>query len=152
MNTREREEVVDEATYRAVSSFDPTNPGQFHLDQQPDLPETIPIDDLPVVSHSPRSTGLVLSTHSTDLLIVPSITATSSSSSSYSPQNNSNNDADESMNCVVCLTNLRNATIVHGETGHVACCLVCARILRAREKPCPVCRLSIDLVIQHFYA
>jgi hypothetical protein len=34
--------------------------------------------------------------------------------------------------CLICLTEERNATIVHGETGHVACCLVCARILKAR--------------------
>lgn len=26
----------------------------------------------------------------------------------------------------------RTATIVHGETGHIACCLTCARILKAR--------------------
>ena len=34
--------------------------------------------------------------------------------------------------CLICLTEERNATIVHGETGHIACCLVCARILKAR--------------------
>ncbi len=54
--------------------------------------------------------------------------------------------------CVICLTQERNATIVHGETGHVACCLVCARILKARGDKCPVCRLPIDLVIQQFWA
>ncbi len=54
--------------------------------------------------------------------------------------------------CVICLTEDRNATMVHGSTGHIACCLMCARILKARKDPCPVCRLPIDLVIQHFYA
>lgn len=54
--------------------------------------------------------------------------------------------------CVICLTHERNATIVHGETGHVACCLACARILKARGDKCPVCRLPIDLVIQQFWA
>ena len=54
--------------------------------------------------------------------------------------------------CVVCLTSERNATIVHGETGHVVCCLVCARILKARGDKCPVCRNDIEKVIQHFYA
>lgn len=54
--------------------------------------------------------------------------------------------------CLICLCEDRTATIVHGETGHVACCLVCARILKARGDPCPVCRLSIDLVVQHFWA
>jgi hypothetical protein len=54
--------------------------------------------------------------------------------------------------CLICLTEERNATIVHGETGHVACCLICARILKARGDKCPVCRMSIDAVIQHFWA
>jgi E3 ubiquitin-protein ligase Mdm2 len=56
------------------------------------------------------------------------------------------------LRCVVCLTSERNATIVHGETGHVVCCLICARILKARGDNCPVCRMKIDVVIQHFYA
>ena len=43
----------------------------------------------------------------------------------------------ENAKCLICLTEERNATIVHGETGHVACCLVCARILKARgDKVC----------------
>lgn len=54
--------------------------------------------------------------------------------------------------CLICLTEDRNATMVHGETGHIACCLVCARILKARGDKCPVCRLPIDMVIQHFWA
>lgn len=54
--------------------------------------------------------------------------------------------------CLVCLSESRTATLVHGETGHIACCLVCARVLKARQDPCPVCRLPIDLVIQHFWA
>lgn len=54
--------------------------------------------------------------------------------------------------CVVCLSSARNATFVHGETGHIACCLNCARALKARGDSCPVCRMRIDLVIQHFWA
>jgi len=54
--------------------------------------------------------------------------------------------------CLICLTEERNATIVHGETGHIACCLTCARILKARGDKCPVCRLPIDLIIQQFWA
>jgi hypothetical protein len=54
--------------------------------------------------------------------------------------------------CLICQTDDRTATIVHGETGHICCCLVCARILKARRDPCPVCRHPIDLVVQHFWA
>ena len=34
--------------------------------------------------------------------------------------------------CLICLSDERTSTIVHGETGHIACCLACARILKAR--------------------
>jgi len=54
--------------------------------------------------------------------------------------------------CLICLTEVRNSTIVHGETGHIACCLICARVLKARGDRCPVCRLPIDCVIQQFWA
>ena len=54
--------------------------------------------------------------------------------------------------CLICLSDERTATIVHGETGHIACCLTCARILKARGDACPVCRLPIDLVVQQFWA
>jgi hypothetical protein len=61
-------------------------------------------------------------------------------------------DAQHDPRCLICLCDDRTATLVHGETGHIACCLVCARILQARGDPCPVCRMPIDLVVQHFYA
>jgi E3 ubiquitin-protein ligase Mdm2 len=54
--------------------------------------------------------------------------------------------------CLICLAEDRNATIVHGETGHIACCLACARLLKGRGDKCPVCRLPIDLIIQQFWA
>ena len=54
--------------------------------------------------------------------------------------------------CLICLTEDRNATIVHGETGHIACCLTCARLLKGRGDKCPVCRLPIDMIIQQFWA
>ena len=54
--------------------------------------------------------------------------------------------------CLICLTENRDATIVHGGTGHIATCLGCARILKARGDNCPVCRLPIDTVIQQFWA
>lgn len=54
--------------------------------------------------------------------------------------------------CLICLIEERSATIVHAGTGHIACCLTCARILKARGDKCPVCRLPIDSVIQQFWA
>jgi Zinc finger, C3HC4 type (RING finger) len=54
--------------------------------------------------------------------------------------------------CLICIDKTRNATMVHGDTGHIACCLDCARMLKASGQPCPVCRLPIDLVILHYWA
>ncbi len=54
--------------------------------------------------------------------------------------------------CVICLSQPRTSTLVHGAVGHIACCLECARILKARGDPCPVCRQEVDCVIQHFWA
>jgi hypothetical protein len=54
--------------------------------------------------------------------------------------------------CLICLCQERTATLCHGGTGHICCCLSCARIVKARGDPCPVCRLPIDAVIQHFWA
>ena len=39
---------------------------------------------------------------------------------------------DSNNRCLICLSDERTSTIVHGETGHIACCLACARILKAR--------------------
>jgi len=71
-----------------------------------------------------------------------------SSSDAHHPHDRGSN----SNRCLICLSDERTATIVHGDTGHIACCLTCARILKARGDSCPVCRLPIDLVIQHFWA
>ena len=62
------------------------------------------------------------------------------------------NGAPMDTQCVICLSAGRNATIVHGETGHIACCLECARVLKARGDTCPVCRMEVDAVICHFWA
>jgi len=61
-------------------------------------------------------------------------------------------ETDRGNPCVICLSEERTATLVHGGTGHIVCCLQCARVLKAENDPCPVCRLPIDLVIQHFFA
>jgi hypothetical protein len=41
-------------------------------------------------------------------------------------------DSDPNNRCLICLSDERTSTVVHGETGHIACCLACARILKAR--------------------
>jgi len=58
--------------------------------------------------------------------------------------------ASSSMPCVICLTAAKNASIVHGTTGHQACCFRCARQLKHTGKPCPVCRRPIHKVIRNY--
>jgi E3 ubiquitin-protein ligase Mdm2 len=118
-------------------SFDPDNPGAFHLAAQAGIHQDI----------NPDYEGA-------DLSSIDESTADSVSSiircgvATDGPLRHGYSEG----NCITCLSEERNATIVHGETGHIACCLVCARILKAQGKDCPVCRLPIDAVIQHFFA
>jgi len=61
-------------------------------------------------------------------------------------------DDDGDVTCLICFDQPRNATIVHGTSGHVCSCLDCARLLCARGDFCPVCRKPIDNVIENFWA
>ena len=54
--------------------------------------------------------------------------------------------------CVVCLDAARDATIIHGDTGHMCCCYDCALDLKWRGDPCPMCRLPIDAVIRQYFS
>ena len=36
--------------------------------------------------------------------------------------------------CVVCVTRPRNASIIHGDTGHQVCCLECASRLKIKRR------------------
>jgi E3 ubiquitin-protein ligase Mdm2 len=44
----------------------------------------------------------------------------------------------------------KDASIVHGETAHICCCLGCARELKEKGSGCPICREPIDAVLRHF--
>ncbi|CAN0393931.1 unnamed protein product [Lampetra planeri] len=52
--------------------------------------------------------------------------------------------------CVICRVRRRDATIVHGGTGHLVSCFACAQRLHGQRRPCPVCRGPIQLVIRTF--
>ncbi|XP_057308472.1 E3 ubiquitin-protein ligase Mdm2-like [Hydractinia symbiolongicarpus] len=57
---------------------------------------------------------------------------------------------DESEKCIICYSQRKEATIVHGNTGQFCCCLSCASILKSGGDKCPICRASIDLVIRQY--
>ena len=131
------------------SEFDPENPGLYHLNAQKAVRAEREREESNNAHHpsdlsSIDENELAQDIHDDDSRYndtKPKCTIAQSGSS-----------RDDISRCVVCLTSERNATIVHGETGHVVCCLVCARILKARGDKCPVCRDEIEKVIQHFYA
>ncbi|XP_029969117.1 E3 ubiquitin-protein ligase Mdm2 [Salarias fasciatus] len=49
--------------------------------------------------------------------------------------------------CLICQSRPKNGCIVHGRTGHLMSCYVCAKKLQRRNKLCPVCRMPIQTVI-----
>jgi len=67
-------------------------------------------------------------------------------------KNDDKNEEDDDKLCVICMVEVKNATIVHGATGHTVCCMECANQLREQNKPCPICRSKIDIVIRNFYS
>ena len=54
------------------------------------------------------------------------------------------------MKCILCRKEPPNCCIVHGQTGHQVCCVVCAQKLKDSNRPCPVCRQKIGKVIKNF--
>ncbi|KAL3931569.1 MAG: hypothetical protein SGPRY_001069 [Prymnesium sp.] len=56
----------------------------------------------------------------------------------------------EDMSCCICMAAPRNASIVHGETAHICCCIACAKRLNARGHVCPICSEPIDAVLRNF--
>lgn len=68
----------------------------------------------------------------------------------------SNDDAMEGQevesleSCISCMQQKPNAVFVHGSSGHVVCCLECAKSIQRRKMSCPLCRSKVERVIQLF--
>ncbi|XP_074869297.1 E3 ubiquitin-protein ligase Mdm2 isoform X3 [Carettochelys insculpta] len=54
--------------------------------------------------------------------------------------------------CVICQSRPKNGCIVHGKTGHIMSCFTCARKLKKRNKPCPVCRQPIQMIVLTYFS
>ncbi|NWU42437.1 MDM4 protein, partial [Hylia prasina] len=52
--------------------------------------------------------------------------------------------------CSLCRHRPRDGNIVHGRTAHLVACFRCARMLKKKRAPCPVCRKEIKMVIRIF--
>jgi len=107
-------------------SFDPDNPGLFHLAAQAGVHHEVNAEfegaDLSSIDESNEST-------------TSSISVIRGGVATDGPMRHGYSEGS----CIACLSEERNATIVHGETGHIACCLVCARILKAQGKDVSGC-------------
>ncbi|KAJ6651399.1 hypothetical protein lerEdw1_020972 [Lerista edwardsae] len=53
--------------------------------------------------------------------------------------------------CVICQSRPKNGCIVHGRTGHLMSCFTCAKKLKKRNKPCPVCRQPIEMIVLTYF-
>lgn len=101
-------------------NYDPDNPGIYHLDAQRRLRQ-----------YQQQEKTEAGTRHFEDLSSIESAESDTSHKNKMNVSRDGH-DSGASRKCLICLTEDRNATIVHGETGHVACCLICARILKAR--------------------
>ncbi|KAM4882840.1 E3 ubiquitin-protein ligase Mdm2 [Thomomys bottae] len=54
--------------------------------------------------------------------------------------------------CVICQGRPKNGCIVHGKTGHLMSCFTCAKKLKKRNKPCPVCRQPIQMIVLTYFS
>lgn len=52
--------------------------------------------------------------------------------------------------CFLCHHRPRDGNIVHGRTAHLVACFKCAKMLKKKRSPCPVCRKDIEMVIRIF--
>lgn len=59
---------------------------------------------------------------------------------------NAGGDGDTSTECVVCLTNPKNTTVL--PCRHFCMCAECAKALLNQSRKCPMCRLNITSVVQ----
>ncbi|KAL3783338.1 hypothetical protein HJC23_011102 [Cyclotella cryptica] len=141
-------------------SFDPDNPAVFHLKEQKKAMSEMTVNNDRATMFYQRQLSEInddetsdqkqsSSTHERVRLKHSSLVSTPTLFQNGTFTDHPHPHANR---CLICLSEERTATIVHGETGHIACCLTCARVLNARGDNCPVCRLPIDTVIQHFWA
>lgn len=167
---QEDESTVLKSTGKIDESFDPSSPGLYHfrnycqwrpyVDQEL-LTQTdadMNANSLPNAAQLQRSAENLLDTNNPEEDELLSLDGTSSLSSLSSPappssDNHQNNDYHVMQKlCMCCEDQVANATLVHGQTGHICCCWDCACICQAEGLGCPICRLPIDQVIMHFFS
>lgn len=57
---------------------------------------------------------------------------------------------NESENCMVCFSAVKNAAFLHGDSTHTACCMQCAAEIVRNRGTCPMCRRPIERIVKAF--
>ena len=76
--------------------------------------------------------------------------STKKSDAATNEETRSSEGTDNNDTCIICLEQPKNATLIHGDTGHCCCCWPCGQVLMRRRDPCPICRAPIERVIRQF--
>jgi hypothetical protein len=75
-----------------------------------------------------------------------------SSTSLASMASGATEEPPDELTCVICMENPTDATLVHGSSAHVCCCLGCAQNLKRLDQSCPMCRKPIEAVLRLYFA
>lgn len=133
-----------------VQSVPPRQPHPTHSQLLQREPEPRPEPSVP--SQSVQAEVITNQTASSVKVQVKAkkVDVQNSSTNREHPDTDSDDDCDDNI-CIVCMENPRDASLIHGDSGHIICCLGCANALKAQGDLCPVCRAPIDLVVKNYY-
>ncbi|XP_015711712.1 E3 ubiquitin-protein ligase Mdm2 isoform X2 [Coturnix japonica] len=144
--------------------------GSFHLESDKgfDVPDCKKVkmneDKEPAVEENEDKTAQIPESQESEDYSQPSTSSSvfcSSQEDFREPEKKEMKDKEEGMEsslpvssiepCVICQSRPKNGCIVHGKTGHLMSCFTCARKLKKRNKPCPVCRQPIQMIVLTYF-
>nr|XP_033807539.1 E3 ubiquitin-protein ligase Mdm2 isoform X1 [Geotrypetes seraphini] len=142
---------------------------------EPDAEEGIDVPDCkkpkasdtkePIAEENEDAGALSLESQETENFSQPSTSGSiicSSQDSCKETERDETRDKEESVECslplsstepcVICQSRPKNGCIVHGRTGHLMACFTCAKKLKKHNKPCPVCRQPIQMIVLTYFS
>lgn len=78
------------------------------------------------------------------------VLAADESATAAADEEDEEDEEDDDTLCIVCMTEKKNACLVHGKTSHQVTCLACGNRLKKAKMGCPICKRRIDVVIENF--
>uniref|UniRef100_A0A8C9PU56 E3 ubiquitin-protein ligase Mdm2 n=1 Tax=Spermophilus dauricus TaxID=99837 RepID=A0A8C9PU56_SPEDA len=129
----------------APDSSTSVSESRWHLDGGSDQKDPVQVPQ----EEKPSSSNLVSSPSTSTRRRTISETEENSDELSESMESSFPHNAIEP--CVICQGRPKNGCIVHGKTGHLMSCFTCAKKLKKRNKPCPVCRQPIKMIVLTYF-